>query len=37
MTPDTGMQSDMGADYDNEVVSRALAETIDEVYERKNR
>lgn len=34
MTPDTGMQSDMGADYDNEVVSRALAETIDEVYER---
>lgn len=34
MTPDTGMQSDMGADYDNEVVSRALAETIDEIYER---
>ncbi|HEL1906461.1 TPA: alpha/beta fold hydrolase [Streptococcus suis] len=34
MTPDTGMKSDMGADYDNEVVSRALAETIDEVYER---
>lgn len=34
MTPDTGMQSDMGADYDNEVVSRALAETIDEVYKR---
>lgn len=34
MTPDTGMKSDMGADFDNEVVSRALAATIDEVYER---
>lgn len=34
MTPDTGMQSDMGSDFDNEVVAQALAETIDEVYER---
>ncbi|MDP9851946.1 alpha/beta hydrolase [Corynebacterium lowii] len=34
MTPDTGMRSDMGADYDNEVVSRALAATVDEVHER---
>ncbi|MBG9367308.1 alpha/beta fold hydrolase [Streptococcus sp. NLN64] len=34
MTPDTGMRSDKGADFDNEVVARALAETIDEVFER---
>lgn len=34
MTPDTGMTSDMGADFDNETVARALAVTIDEVYER---
>ncbi|MGN0253626.1 MAG: alpha/beta fold hydrolase [Lachnospiraceae bacterium] len=34
MTPDTGMTSDMGADFDNETVARALAATIDEVYER---
>lgn len=34
MTPDTGMTSDMGADFDNEVVAQALATTIDEVYER---
>ncbi|NOU77489.1 alpha/beta hydrolase [Paenibacillus sp. LMG 31459] len=34
MTPDTGMKSDMGADFDNETVAKALAETIDEVYTR---
>lgn len=34
MTPDTGMSSDMGADFDNETVAQALAATIDEVYER---
>ena len=34
MTPDTGMRSDMGSDFDNEVVARAVAATIDEVYER---
>ena len=34
MTPDTGMKSDMGADFDNEVVAKALAATIDEVYKR---
>ena len=34
MTPDTGMKSDMGADYDNEIVAKALAATIDEVYKR---
>lgn len=34
MTPDTGMSSDMGGDFDNEVVARALADTIDEVYAR---
>ena len=34
MTPDTGMTSDMGADFDNETVARAVAATIDEVYER---
>ncbi len=34
MTPDTGMTSDMGADFDNETVAQALAATIDEVYER---
>ena len=33
MTPDTGMTSDMGADFDNETVARAVAATIDEVYE----
>lgn len=34
MTPDTGMRSDMGADFDNETVAKALAATIDEVYNR---
>jgi pimeloyl-ACP methyl ester carboxylesterase len=34
MTPDTGMKSDMGADFDNETVAKALAATIDEVYKR---
>lgn len=34
MTPDTGMTSDMGADFDNETVALALAATIDKVYER---
>ncbi len=32
MTPDTGMTSDMGSDFDNETVAKALAATIDEVY-----
>ena len=34
MTPDTGMTSDMGADFDNDLVAQAVAATIDEVYER---
>lgn len=34
MTPDTGMSSDMGADFDNETVAKALAATVDEVYAR---
>ena len=34
MTPDTGMSSDMGSDFDNDMVARAVAATIDEVYER---
>jgi pimeloyl-ACP methyl ester carboxylesterase len=34
MTPDTGMTSDMGADFDNETVAKAVAATIDEVYQR---
>ncbi len=34
MTPDTGMKSDMGADFDNKTVAKALAATIDEVYKR---
>ncbi|MCH4035331.1 MAG: alpha/beta fold hydrolase [Lachnospiraceae bacterium] len=34
MTPDTGMTSDMGADFDNDLVARALAATVDEVYAR---
>lgn len=32
MTPDTGMRSDMGSDFDGEMVAQALAKTIDEVY-----
>ncbi len=34
MTPDTGMKSDMGGDFDNETVAKALAATVDEVYNR---
>lgn len=34
MTPDTGMKSDMGGDFDNETVAKALAATVDEVYSR---
>ena len=34
MIPDTGMTSDMGADFDNDLVARAVAAAIDEVYER---
>ena len=33
MTPDTGMKSDRGLDFDKEVVAKALAATI-EVYKR---
>ncbi len=32
MTPDTGMRSDMGADFDGEMVARAMAVVIDDVY-----
>lgn len=34
MTPDTGMTSDMGGDFDNDMVAQALAATVDAVYER---
>lgn len=34
MTPDTGMTSDMGNDFDNKTVAKAVAATIDEVYNR---
>lgn len=37
MTPDTGMSSDMGGDFDNEAVAKALAATVDEVYSRKGK
>lgn len=37
MTPDTGMRSDMGGDFDNETVARAAAAAIDEVYARTGR
>lgn len=33
MTPDTGMKSDMGADFMNDLVARSVAATIDRVYE----
>ncbi len=33
MTPDTGMTSDMGSDFDGEMVAKAVAASIDEVYE----
>lgn len=29
MTPDTGMTSDMGGDFDNDVVAQALASTVE--------
>lgn len=32
MTPDTGMKSDMGIDFDGEMVAKALAATVDKVY-----
>ena len=34
MTPDTGMRSDMGADFAYEIVTKAMAAVIDEVYAR---
>ena len=34
MTPDTGMTSDMGADFDGEMVAEAMGAAIDEVYEK---
>ncbi|MGN0445764.1 MAG: alpha/beta fold hydrolase [Acutalibacteraceae bacterium] len=34
MTPDTGMKSDMGADFDTETVAKAVAATVEEVYRR---
>lgn len=34
MTPDTGMTSDMGGDFDNETVAKAVAATIEEVYKK---
>lgn len=34
MTPDTGMKSDRELDFNKEVVAKALAATIDEVYKR---
>lgn len=34
MTPDTGMKSDMGADFDKEMVGKALAAAVDEAYAR---
>ena len=33
MTPDTGMKSDMGADFDGEMVAKAVAASIDKAYE----
>ncbi len=33
MTPDTGMRSDMGSDFDGPMVARAVAAAIDDVYE----
>lgn len=36
-TPDTGMTSDMGGDFDNDVVAQALASTVDEAYERSGK
>lgn len=33
MTPDTGMTSDMGADFDGDMVAKAVAATADTVYQ----
>lgn len=33
MTPDTGMTSDMGADFDGDMVAQAVAASVDEVFE----
>ena len=33
MTPDTGMTSDMGSDFDGDMVAQAVAAAIDDVYE----
>lgn len=33
MTPDTGMSSDMGADFDGEMVAKSVAASIEKVYE----
>ncbi len=32
MTPDTGMKSDMGTDFDGEMVAKAIAQTLDKAY-----
>ena len=37
MTPDTEMKSDRGIDFDKEVVAKALAAIIDEVYKRTDK
>jgi pimeloyl-ACP methyl ester carboxylesterase len=34
MTPDTGMKSDMGGDFAYDIVAKAMAATIDEVFAR---
>lgn len=34
MTPDTGMKSDMGMDFAGDLVAKALAATVDEVFAR---
>jgi len=34
MTPDTGMKSDMGEDFNGDMVAKAVAASIDEVYSR---
>lgn len=34
MTPDTGMTSDMGADFNGEMVAEAVAASIDDVYKK---
>lgn len=37
MTPDTGMRSDMGMDFDGEMVARAMAKVMESVYEKTGR